>query len=212
MLKILLNIIALLHEVIEWLYNGLIQNAAAFLCAYVAIIIEALWNRYSREQSAKQAYFSLLGNFMEHNTIPNEKGLASLKKDFSRRFNVKASSFPIKEEALKELRAYCIADTAISLEHKALMQEKITMFCETFLALDSRIEAVPYYKSYCDTLFKDSIIQFGAVWVLLILSNPPDSFETAFIQVFWAAVGAFWGIVLYWLVSLACYKVGLCTL
>lgn len=79
------SLLALIERLATWL-NFLLdyieENSAAFICAYITILVEALWKKYGRERKAKQSYLSLFGTLIEHNTIPDKEGLASLKRHF----------------------------------------------------------------------------------------------------------------------------------
>lgn len=202
-------IITLLESLGAWLnllWDYLGENSAAFICAYLAIIIEALWKKYARERKAKQSYLSLLGTFLEQNTIPDKDGLISLKNHFSKHFNVKSSSFSISAKALEELYLLYETDAAVSLERKAILQDKIAKFQKEFSEQDSLVEATPYYVSYRDTLRKDFLIDFGIMLALLTLSNPPKTFVTALINSLLAMLATIVGIMLYWIFSYILHK------
>lgn len=202
-------IITLLESLGAWLnllWDYLGENSAAFICAYLAIIIEALWKKYARERKAKQSYLSLLGTFLEQNTIPDKDGLISLKNHFSKHFNVKSSSFSISAKALEELYLLYETDSAVSLERKAILQDKIAKFQKEFSEQDSLVEATPYYVSYRDTLRNDLLIDFGMMLVLLTLSSPPKTFETAMINTLLAVIATIFGVVLYWIASFVRHK------
>ncbi len=195
-----------LIAMIYFLLNYFEENSAAFICAYIAIIVDALWKKYARERKAKRSYLSLLGILIEHNTIPDKEGLASLKKHFSKNFNTQSSSFPLYKKALEELYLLYEADSSISLERKAILQDKITKFQNEFSSQDSLVEATPYYVSYRDTLRNDLLIDFGMMLVLLTLSSPPKTFETAMINTLLAVIATIFGVVLYWIASFVRHK------
>ena len=202
----IITLIGFLSAWFKCLWDYIEKNSAAFICAYIAIIVEALWKKYDRERKAKQSYLSLLGTLIEHNTIPDKEGLASLKRHFSKHFNIQSSSFSLSEKALEELYLLYEADSSISLERKAILQDKIAKFRNEFSSQDSLVEATPYYVSYRGTLRKDFLIDFVITLALLTLSNSPKTFETAMIDILLALIATIIGIGLYWIASYVLHK------